>query len=187
MTDLKRKERSIKRRQVYIKKNFQTKFILKFILVLILGGAISIGLTLLNTKGTLTSSFSNSKLVIENTSIAIMPQVIFTTLITTGIVGILVTLVTLLVSHKIAGPIVRFEKDIDRVAKGDLKTRINIRKGDQFQEIAESLNIMIYDLNKDVSAIKEEVFKLTENNDLPEETQKTIANLNQLIETSFKL
>ncbi len=156
MNPRKKKATAIKRRQLYINKEFQFRFIFKFFLILILGGAISIGLTLFNTNDSLTTTYMNSKLVIQNTSLAIMPSVIYTTLITTFVIGLVVIMVTLLVSHKIAGPMYRFEKDIKRIAGGDLKFRIRIRKSDQFQEIALSLNAMIEALSNRVSAIKKD-------------------------------
>ena len=184
---MKKKNDQFKRRQVYIKKDFQTRFIIKFVLVLVLAGAISIGLTLFSTQGTLTSSFSNSKLVIQNTSLAIMPSVIYTTLITTIVVGLIVVIVTLLVSHKIAGPIYRFEKDVERITKGDLKSQIHIRQGDQFAELATALNTMINQLNAELSDIKKEVDVLADHNDLPEACRKDILQLNEKINSRFTL
>ncbi|WDP87407.1 MAG: hypothetical protein HUN05_21655 [Desulfobacter sp.] len=111
-----RKKTEKKRSQHYINKGFQVRFMAQFILILLLGGIISVGLTLFNTKDSLTSTYVGSRLVIENTSLAILPSVVYTTLITTVLIGVLGGLVTLLVSHKIAGPMYRFEADIQRVA-----------------------------------------------------------------------
>jgi methyl-accepting chemotaxis protein len=187
MNPRKKKPTAIKRKQVYINKGFQTRFIVKFFLILILSGAISVGLTLFNTQGTLTTSFENSKLVIQNTSLAIMPSVLYTTLITTAVISLLVIMVTLLVSHKIAGPMFRFEKDIDRIATGDLSSRIRTRKGDQFQELATSLNNMINSLNKNLEAVKQEVDLIAQNKDFPQEVLDEINQLNKKIDSRFKL
>lgn len=177
----------IKRKHLFINKNFQTRFILKFILILFFSGVISIGLTLFYTRNTLTSTFVDSKLMIQNTSSVIMGPVIYTTLITTLLVGLLVILVTLLVSHKIAGPMFRFEKDIDNISQGDLKSRIHIREKDQFQELAISLNTMIESLHKNLSDIQNDVHALAEKTDLPENCRGEIVQLNKKINTHFKL
>ncbi|MCG8619447.1 MAG: HAMP domain-containing protein [Desulfobacterales bacterium] len=175
-----KKPAPFKRRQVYIKKEFQTRFIAKFFSILILSGVISIGLTLFNTSDSLTTTYMNSKLVIQNTSFAIMPSVIYTTLITTVLVGIVVIGVTLLVSHKIAGPMYRFELDIKRVTEGDLKSRIHIRKGDQFQELANSLNAMIDSLAGRVEAIKKDT-------EAAADGQATTDEIRNTINANFKL
>lgn len=187
MNPSKEKPSPIQRRQLYINRDFQTRFILKFCLILILGGAISIGLTLFSTQETLTSSFINSKLLIQNTSLAIMPSVIYTTLISTLVIGLIVIMVTLLASHKIAGPMFRFERDIDRISTGDLKSRIDIRTDDQFQAIATSLNKMIDSLNAKFSDIKRDANALAENQDLPESCRLEILRFNEKINTHFKL
>jgi len=172
--------KEIKRRQYYISKKFQTRFILRFFLILVLGGVVTVGLTLLNTQDTLTSTYVDSRLVIQSTSLAIMPSVIFTTLLTTGILGVVAVLVTLLASHKIAGPIYRFEKDIQQVGEGDLRHRIRIRKNDQFQELAVSLNQMIDGLSSRVSAVKNEAQALGG------ETEAA-ARIRNTIEDNFRL
>ncbi|MDD9301718.1 MAG: methyl-accepting chemotaxis protein [Desulfobacter sp.] len=82
------------------------------------------------------------------------------TLITTVLIGVLGGLVTLLVSHKIAGPMYRFEADIQRVARGDLKFRIQIREKDQFQDLAVSLNQMIKALHLKVLILKKEIHNI---------------------------
>ncbi len=187
MNPRKKKPTSIKRRQLYINKGFQARFIIKFVLILVLGGAITIGLTLFNTQDTLTTTYVNSKLVIQNTALAIMPSVMYTTLITTLIVGLVVVMVTLLVSHKIAGPMFRFEKDIKRIASGDLKSRIHIRKSDQFQEIAASLNTMIDSLAGRVTAIREETQGLGQDQALPQETREKLSRISTSIEDNFRL
>ncbi len=177
----------IKRRRVYINKDFQRTFIVKFVLVLVLSGVISVGLTLAVTRGTLTSSFVDSKLMIQNTALAIMPSVIVTTLVTLLIVGIIVVLVTLLVSHKIAGPMYRFEKDIQRVGTGDLQSRIRIRNGDQFQELVISLNQMIDSLNLKVSTIRDEVAELADRDPPIPSGHVDIVRLQERIDAEFKL
>ncbi|MBI9088594.1 MAG: methyl-accepting chemotaxis protein [Desulfobacterium sp.] len=175
------------RKQYYINKSFQTRFIIYFFFILILGGAISIGLTLFNTQGTLTSSFIDSKLVIRNTSLAIMPSVIYTHLFTTAVVGIISIIVTLLFSHKIAGPMYRFEKDIDRISKGDLKNRVTIRQGDQLQGVETALNAMIHSLNMKLVSIKTDIETLAPKKDLPEDLHREIIRLKDKIDSAFTL
>ncbi len=154
MNPKRKKPAAVKRRQYYIKKDFQTRFIVKFVMILVAGGLLSVGLTFLNTQDSLTAVYANSKLSIQNTSLAIMPSVVFTMLVTTLVLGLVVIAVTLLVSHKIAGPMFRFEKDINRIAAGDLKSRIHIRKGDQFQELAVSLNQMVEGLAERLNEVR---------------------------------
>ena len=46
----------------------------------------------------------------------------------------------LIVSHRIAGPIYRLEKDLQNIAKGNFSMRIKFRKKDELKSIAEGIN-----------------------------------------------
>jgi len=71
-----------------------------------------------------------------------------------------VWLVTLLISHKIAGPMYRFEHDIQAIAEGDLRKRIRIRGGDQFAAMAASLNAMADSLNGKLIKVDDSLARL---------------------------
>lgn len=49
----------------------------------------------------------------------------------------------LIVSHRIAGPVYRLEKDLERMEKGELGLRIKIRKKDELGSIAEGINRLL--------------------------------------------
>lgn len=136
-----------KRRTYYIDKKFQAKFILIFLLVLVVGGGLTIALTLLGTQQTLTSTYGGGGLAIEKTASAILPSVVLITLVTTGVLGIVVWILTLLTSHRIAGPMFRFEQDLKEIAKGNLQKKIHIRDGDQFAGMVQNLNGMVESFN----------------------------------------
>jgi len=179
-----------KRRIYFIKKNFQFKFILKFCAVIFIGAVISTGLLFLLSKGTLTSSFHESRLVITNTSLAILPAVIYTNLITLGLITLASIAVTLLVSHKLAGPMFRFEKDLEVIGKGDLTGTTRLRKRDQMTRFAESLNKMTVSLHDKISDIQKDVEQLEKSasqKDVPKEILADLKHLNQKIGSGFQL
>ena len=179
-----------KRRQYYINKKFQSGFILKFILLLVIGGGLSVDLTVLTSKGTLTSTYEGSRLVIQETSLAILPSVVWTNIITTLLIGVVAIIVMIFVSHKIAGPMYRFESDLKIIAEGDLKKRIHLRQGDQFAEMAGNLNEMVASLNVKISEIHDELGQLQEKasaQGLPQEFVEELADCRQKIESRFKL
>jgi methyl-accepting chemotaxis protein len=179
-----------KRRQYFIKRKFQAVFILKFLLVLVFGAILSVVITLMTTGETLTSSFEGSRLVIEKTSLAILPSVIFTNVITTTVIGILAVVVTLLVSHKIAGPMFRFEKDLEEISQGNLKKQIHIRANDQFGSVAENLNKMVESLNGKLCEIKQDLERVSEAASMQQLPQAFLDDLEECrkkIDSKFKL
>jgi len=92
-----------RRRRYFVKREFQFKFILKFCFIILIGVIFSTGLLFLFSQGTLTSSFQLSRLVIKNTASAILPAIIYTNLITLGLITLATIVVTIFISHKISG------------------------------------------------------------------------------------
>lgn len=56
---------------------------------------------------------------------------------------LIVLIVSAVISHKMAGPIYKFEKSCQTVAGGDLSHRVFLRKGDQLTELQDSFNDMV--------------------------------------------
>ena len=186
----KSKVTKFKRRQYFVQKEFQFKFILKFCIVLLVGIVVSTGLLVLFSKGTLTSSFEQSRLVIKNTAFAILPSVFLSNLITLGLITLATIVVTLLVSHKLAGPLFRFQKELNQISEGNLTQAIKLREKDQITPMAESLDQMRVNLQEKVIAIKEEVEKILESasgQDVPPELVKQLNQLHQKIGSNFKV
>jgi methyl-accepting chemotaxis protein len=61
---------------------------------------------------------------------------------------------TIFLTHKIAGPLFRFQKTFEDITNGNLATRVSLRKGDQAQEILPYFNAMIGSLDYSFSKIK---------------------------------
>lgn len=179
-----------KRRQYYIDKKFQSRFMLRFCLIILVGGCLSVALTMFFSQGTLTSTYDGSQLVIEKTSWAIMPSVIITTIITTAIISIVAIFVMLFVSHKIAGPMFRFESDLKNIAEGNLKKKIRLRDGDQFSGMVGSLNEMVENLNGKVTEMHNDLGQLIEKAEeqkLPQSFVDELVECKDKIDSRFQL
>ncbi len=183
--------RSLKKRKIhFIKKDFQFRFILKFCLVILAGVTISTGVLFFLSSGTLTSSFHDSRLVIKNTSLAILPIVLYTNLITLGLITLASIAVTLFVSHRLFGPLYRFEEDLKEIGRGNLIKQIRLRKEDQLIDFIASINNMTSGLHGKVSDIRNgvvQVIKSASRKNVPEEIIQELDRLHQDIETAFKL
>lgn len=58
------------------------------------------------------------------------------------------------VSHRIAGPMYRFQKSAEAIRNGDLSVNFNIRKTDEMHETAVTLEEMVESLRRDIEKIK---------------------------------
>lgn len=143
-----------RRKNYYIKKDFQRNFILKFCILALAGSAVSGIIIYAMSLTTVTTTFENSKLVIKSTADFILPAVLLSSLAFIIVVGIASIAITLFTSHKIAGPLYRMEKDIREVAAGNLRQEFNLRVGDEIRPMAEALNEMSGFLKGRISIMK---------------------------------
>ncbi len=56
---------------------------------------------------------------------------------------LLVIIISTIISHKMAGPVYRFEQTCKEIAKGNFSQRVHLRKGDQLIELQDEFNHMM--------------------------------------------
>jgi methyl-accepting chemotaxis protein len=62
-----------------------------------------------------------------------------------------VAIVAVFISHKLAGPIYRFERSAHVVGGGDLTHRVHLRKGDELMDLQDEFNSMVEALQNRIS------------------------------------
>lgn len=149
-----------RRRNYFIKKEFQTKFILKFCLLIILACAVMGGLVYFLSTKTATTSFENLRLIVKSTSDFILPTLILSSLIATVLISLACIIVVLFISHRIAGPLYRLEKSLIEIGKGNLAVDVRLRKSDEIKALAASVNNMIRNLRDPLSSSQEKILEL---------------------------
>jgi len=146
-----------RRKNYFIKKRFQARFAIYFLALVILEAVLIGALFLYASKGTLTTAYLQEGLRIENTSSFFFVSFILITLIVGVMVGLSAMVVFIYLSHRMAGPLYRFEKSLDEITGGNLRYRIRLRKTDQFEELQNSLNNFIKSADDRVGGIKKDV------------------------------
>jgi methyl-accepting chemotaxis protein len=185
-----KQKRAERRKRYFIKRGFQISFILKFCFLVLAGVMLSTGLLFFFSKDTLTSTFQQSRLVIKNTAFAILPAAVYTNLITLGLITAATIAVVLLVSHKIAGPWFRFEKELAEIGNGDLRKVITLRKKDQMAAVADNVNKMTSSLRERIADIQKEVegaIQTASDENASANLKGQLARLKQKIGDQFKL
>lgn len=64
------------------------------------------------------------------------------------IIFIVLTLIVILLSHRIAGPLIRLKQIMGKVGKGDFSVMLKFRKNDEIHDVADSFNEMIEGLKE---------------------------------------
>jgi methyl-accepting chemotaxis protein len=145
----------IRRTNYFIKKGFQASFAAKFALLIVLEAVLIAGLFVYISDNTLTTGYNDSILTIERTSnFFLLPLAVIIVIAAVGI-GIAGMIVFILLSHRIAGPLYRFEKDINQMEYGDLTKRISLRKTDQLTEVKEAVNSLVATFDQRVGKVKD--------------------------------
>jgi methyl-accepting chemotaxis protein len=148
-------QKEIRRKNYFIKKQFQGMFMLKFSLLMGLGLLISACGLYIYTRPSTTTSFINSRLTIISTSDYILPVLIWAGLAVFFVMAIITSLVVMYMSHRIAGAMFNIERSLNRIAEGDLTINTKLRSTDQLQEMAEGVNRIAKALSDRVSSAKE--------------------------------
>jgi len=144
----------IRRTNYFIKKGFQFNFAFKFALLILLEAALIAGLFAQISGNTLTTGYSDSILTIERTPNFFLWPMLLVILITAVGISLAGMAVFIILSHRIAGPLYRFEKDLGDIGYGDLTKRISLRKTDQLTDIKEALNTLVDTFDERMARVK---------------------------------
>jgi nitrogen fixation/metabolism regulation signal transduction histidine kinase len=160
-----------RRKNVYIDKDFQTRFILKFCALVAIGSGLTIVVLYLLSQQSTSVSFVQARVKVMTTADFILPLMVQTVLVVLGFVGFGTIAVTLFVSHKIAGPLFRFKQTFKDLAAGNFSNQVRLRKDDQLVEVAGDFNHMItvvraqlIDTKKALAALKTDMEAIGEFN-----------------------
>lgn len=163
------KKQQFRRRTYFIEKKFQTNFIIKFCSLVIVSGLLTIAIIYLLAKQSTSVSIVNSRVLVRSTADFLLPLLFQTVAVVVVLIGMAAAAVTLLVSHKIAGPLYRFQKVLQTLTEGDFSSDFRIRKLDQLQGLADEFNNMIRRTRGQLNLLKTNFVSLKSKlDDLPE-------------------
>lgn len=148
-------KRPYKRRNIFIKKRFQTDFSVKFFILIAIESLMAIGLFIFISKGTMTAGYSGSELIVARTRDFFLPTLLLSNIIVVVLTAFAGVVVLLLASHKIAGPLYRFEKSLEKISGGDLTYRFVLRERDQMNLLAERINELNSRMDEVISVIQQ--------------------------------
>lgn len=152
-----------RRKKVLIDKTFQLSF-LKFILavLIIVCSCFSFFLIRINTyltdyimvsveESARPATYVNSAAYLKTFKNQLQKkdmQFILEVYLAILIVGIMVSILAIRFTHRVAGPVYRFKKVIDSAIKGDYSVRITLRKHDYLKDLSDKLNELLASLEK---------------------------------------
>lgn len=136
-----------RRKQYFIKKRLQFKYLL-FVFSAMLLPTLVCGTALYYLIWQTVAAEVAVPEAIAESLIPALEKVNMILLITLPIIFVVMLLLAIIISHRIAGPIYRLEKELAEISKGDYSRRIKLRSRDELQEIAEGVNSLLDVLKK---------------------------------------
>jgi len=155
-----------RRRNFFINKKFQLNYAVPSLVLIVLAAGAVLAVFLLNSKKTLTAGYSGFEIKVLHTADFFLPVLVVSTISIIIIIGIIAIFALIFISHRIAGPIFRFQQVLTAIDNGDLTLRFKLREADQFKELADRINALAETMDGKISGIKTqtaEVARLVEN------------------------
>lgn len=141
------------------------------IFIAMLGSCVIFALLFgLFSADTMTISYSNNSLQMGQTPIMLLKKAIAANWVFLVIGGSILVLLAMIGTHRIAGPLFRFEKALDNMERGNLNDTIHLRSTDEGKDLAHKINdfnrllsIKIRDINKCSTAVNDLLNQLQAN------------------------
>lgn len=138
------------RRTIFIKKKLQLRYMALIILSVLCGLAtMTFELT-----ATLNDLFDQYPVLVQPIYDQFIP-IAASFFYKIAIYLLFVVLISAILSHKMAGPVYRFEQTCKAIAKGDFSQRVHLRQGDQLVELQDEFNKMMDRVEAEINKNKQ--------------------------------
>ncbi len=172
-----------RRHIILINKNFQFGLIAKFICVNIFI-MLLFGLFLyVFFNSEIDSNLRSAHVAYKNIKDMMFPIILTLSLLNIFISSIIIGIFVMYASHRLAGPLYRFNAALTDISNRKLNTVTSIREGDEYYECVNSLKSVTGILKEDISAIQKIVkdLKIDDNNKHRENMKKKIDALDEIV------
>lgn len=143
-----------KRLNYFINKEFQGRYIFNYFLLAVIGSILFIAALSFFSSNTLAIVYDNYHLQIGLTPGILFKKILSTQWLFVMFGGGMVSIVTLILTHRVAGPFYRFEKILDEMLNGDISKKIILRKKDEGKDLARKMNTFNYMLGDKLSIME---------------------------------
>ncbi len=164
--------RPYRRRNYFINKDFQGRFVLIFVALASIGGLMAVGLFNYLAQKRIDLIMYSIHIPAKRINELLSSDMLYANLFSFFIVLFFLIAAINRLSLSISGPLYRIRKDLKEIARGDLSFNITLRYKDEFKDFASELNNMIENLReyftqtgKDIEIIDRYVREIERNDD----------------------
>jgi HAMP domain-containing protein len=150
-----------RRRRFIVEGNFQTRFMLRFVIIII-GATLLASAALL---GIFFFKYQYGEADLSNLIILVSPEggtkvsslfqvVLIPVLVVNLLILCIVIPYSLVHSNNIAGPIYRFEQSLDNLLRGEMDFMVQLRKKDEFKYLASKMNALVDYMRRNIDEVR---------------------------------
>ena len=140
-------EKPYRRKTYYIKNSAQTKFILRFVSISLLGGIAAVSAFNFLAYKKIDSVLYSMRMPKISPGGLLWNEMIYSNIFVIIFIMLIFALTARGLYNRVHGPLKKLTSDFDRMAAGDLSREIALRENDEFQEFAGNVNEMAGELN----------------------------------------
>jgi len=144
------------RKRVFIKKDFQTRFILRFVAVATIWAAASVSLFAYLAGRRLDAIRYSSHIDIATTRELLLPITVGAHVLSLIIFAGILAYTIRAIWRKLSPPLYSIKKDMARIAAGDLMSEVSLSEEEEFQDLAAEVDRMRNDLREKIVRIQEQ-------------------------------
>ena len=134
-----------------IKRQLQIRLFIKILSISLIGVVLMAAVFYLYSNREINQSYRQFHIQADNFLEYLLPAVCLSLVL--AVVSAVV--ITLFLPIKIAGPLYRIEQDLkEKVLSGDLTVKFRLRKGDEFGDLADTLNECITGIRQQIAEVK---------------------------------
>ncbi len=149
-------QRRCRRRNYFIKKGFQSRFVARFLALGAAGFAAAGYFVYRSVSRKAEDLFYMSHIRVTSTSALVIPALLKVNFWVMLLVLAAVVAAVLIISQRLTGPIFRLGKAVERIGSGDLTGSFELRAGDELKSFADSFNTMNGSLREQFTDMKRE-------------------------------
>ncbi len=135
-------KRSWRRRNYFIKKELQGKYVFGIFLLVVASCVLLTAVMGMMSADTMTIVYKDSSLQVGKTPVVLLKEILGANWLFIVAGGILVTVLAMLLTHRLAGPLYRFERSLEQMIDGNFNFEIRLRRKDEIKELADMMNAL---------------------------------------------
>jgi methyl-accepting chemotaxis protein len=144
-----------KRRNFFIKKELQGRYILSFFIFVVLGSIMYAAIFSMLTADSFTIVYKDNNLTLGKTPYILLAEMLkanWILILSGGVAGVIIAM---FLTHRFAGPLFKLERVVREMAAGNLSVDTTLRKRDEGKELAELINLLKETLAANVKSMRE--------------------------------